>query len=181
MNRYLPMRDISEQSLCHGSVNAAYTQLQSSGVQDATLSAFNTMLERWEAVLVDETFLTHVEALHAAALAEGIRSRLAAVPELTDLPMDAEGLRRRLEILNGLRARSVSKLSRTTESIALGVAKEAADRLRKALENAFAATPHRIPEIADQSKAALRSICTGRIRRPSPTWPSRGSSGGLWR
>ncbi len=158
MKPFLPMLDIDAQSLCHGSVNAAYTHLLSTGVQDATVTAYAAMVARWSRRPSDDTFLNDIDAMQPAVLAAAIGARLAALPELTDLSFQAGDLRKRLDILSSLRARAVSPICRSAEASAAAVADEAADRLRKSLDDAFANTPHRMREVIEQTKVALTAI-----------------------
>ncbi len=45
MDQYLPMFEVEQQVLCHASVNAAYTRVCSTGVEDATLTALSEVME----------------------------------------------------------------------------------------------------------------------------------------
>lgn len=158
MNRYLPMLDIENQTLCHGSVNCAYTHIQSTGIQDATVTAFEGMRSHWSRRPCDSTHLNDLDALQPATLAEAISNRLAALPELTDLSFQADDLQKRLEILNSFRARRNSRIHRSADAAATAVASEVVERIRTMLDAAFANSPHKMGDVIEQTKAALQAI-----------------------
>lgn len=158
MSHVLPMLDIENQTLCRSSVNSSYTQLRSTGVEDATVTAWRGVNTHWSRRPPGDTFLNDIESLAPTALAETIGTRLAAMPEHTDLSFDAADLRKRHEILNTIRGRSPSRIARSAEAFATSVANEAAERLRTTLDTTFACTPHAMRQVIEQTRAALAAI-----------------------
>src|SRR5947209_7516829 len=81
---FLRMRGIPTQGKNHAGIGASYLQIDSTGPVDAACQLFGRVTELIVSRQIEQGAVPGLDTLQAEALAEKLRSHLAAIPAMSD-------------------------------------------------------------------------------------------------
>lgn len=154
--RYLAMFGADTQIRTRGAVSSSATNVSRDGAVEATSQLFQRFLQGWlerPARVISET-----DDLNVVALAKVVYQQLAGHPELAEPSSDIAVLQQRLTTLRELRARKHSRLSRDVDGFVDEAIAPVVGRLKKALEEAVADTPHCSKQVVAQVRSVISHI-----------------------
>lgn len=155
---YIPMWGAAQQRVLRGGICAAFAQVRSTGLQDASVTLLRALTTVWQSRPTDESYLSDLEKLFPAPLTRAVRARLNGIEELSDPGLDADEQRKRLAAIQAIRARGMTRPCREARIAGERTIEEGTARFRHSLLQAFAAAPHRVRSLVDQVKRALKEL-----------------------
>lgn len=151
----LAMFDIRKQRLGRGGGNAAYAQVESTGVHDAACRVHDLLVDELHGRSLEHGLLPRLDHLRPASLAGKICSQLAAIPALSDPGLNPDDQEARLATFLELRSRGGSDISREIAARTQDVLREATEHVSSSLLVAYAASPAAVRQAVQDLKAAL--------------------------
>lgn len=154
----LSMLAVHEQCLRRAGINAAYVQVESTGVNDAACRLFARVTDMLLARPIEQGTLPGLDSLHPESLSEKHYAQLAAIPALSDPGLNAENQDARFRVLRDLRGNVGSDLARELAARAHAIVHDEAERFCSALQGAYAVAPGAVREAVLGVKSALERM-----------------------
>ncbi|MBI2808707.1 MAG: hypothetical protein HYX68_27275 [Planctomycetes bacterium] len=163
----LAMLDIDKQKLRRGGINAAYCQVANAAVLDAACRLLPKVITQFLDRAIEQGTLPGLDSVNPKLLCEKFHAQLSAIPALSDPGLVQEDQDNRLGTFLGLRAGVTTDLAREIVAKAGAVVGDPMNRLREAMQAAYAAAPGAVRDIASSLRTDL-----DRLRLPEPNWKS---------